>query len=240
MNFPAQTIDAPVRITFITLLIISLSLGCGKQKEEPTKVAPKNLIANPIVGKALRKELKEPTGELTKADLEKVELLDLSVNQLSEVPEGLENLTKLTVLNIYENKLTDVKGLEKLTQLDYLSLGSNQLTDLKGLEKLAQLTNLNLSSNQLTEVPKELEKLTQLRELWLDDNQLTSVKGLENLTKLEELYLHASQLTDVKGLERLTQLKNLWLDNNPDLTKAQIDELQKALPKCRIFSNPTK
>ena len=25
------------------------------------------------------------------------------------------------------------------------------------------------------------------------------------------------------------------LGNNPDLTKAQIDELQKALPKCRIF-----
>jgi hypothetical protein len=28
--------------------------------------------------------------------------------------------------------------------------------------------------------------------------------------------------------------------DNPDLTKAQIDELQKALPKCKIQSNPTK
>jgi hypothetical protein len=26
----------------------------------------------------------------------------------------------------------------------------------------------------------------------------------------------------------------------PDLTKAQIAELQKALPKCKIHSNPTK
>jgi hypothetical protein len=32
----------------------------------------------------------------------------------------------------------------------------------------------------------------------------------------------------------------LSLFNNPDLTKAQIDELQKALPNCRIYSNPTK
>ena len=27
---------------------------------------------------------------------------------------------------------------------------------------------------------------------------------------------------------------------DPDLTKAQINELQKALPKCEIHSNPTK
>jgi len=44
----------------------------------------------------------------------------------------------------------------------------------------------------------------------------------------------------VKGLEKLTQLKELWLQDNPDLTKAQIDQLQKVLPKCKIDSNPTK
>ena len=65
-------------------------------------------------------------------------------------------------------------------------------------------------------------------------------KELEKLTKLEGLDLHNNQLTDVKGLEKLTQLGFLRLENNPDLTKAQIDELQKALPKCIILSNPTK
>jgi len=44
----------------------------------------------------------------------------------------------------------------------------------------------------------------------------------------------------VKGLEKLTQLKTLNLYDNPDLTKAQIDQLQKALPKCRIYSDPKK
>jgi len=32
----------------------------------------------------------------------------------------------------------------------------------------------------------------------------------------------------------------LSLGYNPDLTKAQIAELQKALPKCYISSNPKK
>ena len=83
----------------------------------------------------------------------------------------------------------------------------------------------------------DLEKVTVL---FLDDNQLTSVKGLEKLTKLTILNLINNKLTDVKGLENLTQLKTLYLRINPDLTKAQIDQLQKALPKCRIGSNPTK
>jgi len=54
------------------------------------------------------------------------------------------------------------------------------------------------------------------------------------------LFLGGNQLTDVKGLEKLTQLTELNLRFNPDLTKAQIDELRKALPKCFITSNPKK
>ena len=49
----------------IPILIGLLVVGCGK----------KSLIADPIVEKAIREELKKPTGEPTKADLEKVENL---------------------------------------------------------------------------------------------------------------------------------------------------------------------
>jgi len=81
----------------------------------------------------------------------------------------------------------------------------------------------------------------KLKELSLGDHYLTEVpKGLEKLTQLEELNLNGNKLTSVKGLEKLTQLMLLTLKDNPNLTKAQIDELQKALPKCKIESNPTK
>jgi len=46
-----------------------------------------------------------------------------------------------------------------------------------------------------------------------------------------------NQLTSVKGLEKLDQLTYLHLDDNPDLTKAKIAELKKALPRCKIWSN---
>tara|TARA_Y100000588_G_C13888799_1_gene767753 strand:+ start:278 stop:751 length:474 start_codon:yes stop_codon:yes gene_type:complete len=126
-----------------------------------------------------------------------------------------------------------------LEEVPELELDSKQLTDVTDLEKLSQLKSLHLPHNKLTDV-KGLEKLTQLKELVLDDNQLTDVKGLKNLTKLEGLWLPRNQLTDVKGLEKLTRLKELDLEDNPDLTKVQIDQLQKALPKCSIRSNPEK
>ena len=61
------------------------------------------------------------------------------------------------------------------------------------------------------------------------------------LTQLMLLNLAGNKLMDVpKGLEKLTKLEYLNLIENPDLTKAQIAELKKALPNCKIFSNPTK
>jgi Leucine-rich repeat (LRR) protein len=201
-------------LLMIAVVALVALVGCGGGKQEETqalsqpesetppqitetpqqpKTTNEKLITDPIVEKAVRKELEKPEGELTEADFEKVTRLDLAHKQLTDVPKGLEKLTQLKVLYLSGNQLTDVKGLEKLT---HLFLG--------------------------------------------EGNQLTNVKGLEKLTQLKVLDLNSNQLTDVKGLEKLTQLEKLNLQGNPDLTKAQIDELQKALPKCKIFSNPTK
>ena len=122
----------------ILLILAAVALvGCGEK-------SPTVEIANPTIEKAIREELKKPTGELTKADLEKVTTLDLYGNQLTEVPKGLEKLTQLRALRLDYNQLTDVKGLEKLTQLKELFLPDNQLTDVKGLEKLTKLEVLLL------------------------------------------------------------------------------------------------
>jgi len=58
--------------------------------------------------------------------------------------------------------------------------------------------------------------------------------------QLEGLRIEGNQLVDVRPLSKLTQLKWIVLDGNPSLTKAQIDELQKALPKCEISHSAVK
>ena len=214
---------APTIVTNVvtnTLREVVTNIVAVAPQPTPTPTPPNIVTANamnPIIEKAIRKSINKPTGELTKADFEKVTKLNLDGNKLTEIPNGLEKLTQLKSLFLNGNQLTDVKGLEKLTQLEWLYLGNNQLTSVKGLEKLTNLEKLNVFNNNL-----------------IDAN------GLEKLTQLQQVNLGINQLTDVTGLENLTQLEWLYLQANPALTKAQIDQLQKALPNCRIDSNPKK
>jgi Leucine-rich repeat (LRR) protein len=102
--------------------------GCGDSKEQaaPRTEAKKSeavpvvavTIDNPIVENAIRESLKKSTGELPKAEVEKVTKLDLWCNQLAEVSKDLEKLTQLMFLTLGNNRLTDVKSLEKLDQLE--------------------------------------------------------------------------------------------------------------------------
>ena len=86
-----------------------------------------------------------------------------------------------------------------------------------------------------------MEKLTKLKKLSLYENELTEVpKGLENLKQLTFLNLSANRLTELPSLEKLNRLKTLGLWTNPALSKAQMNQLQKALPKCDIGHNTKK
>ena len=154
---------------------------------------------------------------------------------------GVVNPNKPSPKAVPEKLITD-PIVEKAVR-EELEKPEGKLTE-ADLEKVTELNfafvRAEAGAIALTELPKGLEKLTQLTMLILPNNKLTDVKGLEKLTQLTELWIQGNQLTDVKRLEKLTQLKELYLYDNPDLTKVQIDELQKALPNCIIHSNPTK
>ncbi len=83
----------------------------------------------------------------------------------------------------------------------------------------------------------DLEKVTRFN---LAFNQITDLKPLAGLAELDQVYLQDNQITDLKPLSGLTRLTTVWLVDNPNLTKAEIDKLQKALPKCEINHNATK
>jgi len=193
-------------------------------------------------------------------NLKRLEVLGLNGTNLTST-RGLEKLTQLKELGLYNNKLTSVEGLEKLTKLPRLNLDNNQLTSVKGLKMCTQLKELSLQNNpdltkaQIAGLRKALPNCNILSNIPLTKEESAKVieaairraakKPTGELTKADfekvtKLSLYGKQLTDVKGLEKLTQLKTLSLTKNPNLTKAQVAELKKALPKCLIFSNPKK
>ena len=139
----------------LVMMVAVVLVGCGKSEESP-KATSNKLIADPIVEKGIRAELEKPTGELTKADLEKVTFLYLGNTKINDAGlKELAKLQKLEDLTLTGTKVTDVglKEMAKLQKLETLDLNRTQITDagLKEVAKLQQLKSLFLVSTQITE-----------------------------------------------------------------------------------------
>ena len=107
----------------------------------------------------------------------KLTRLNLSGNQLSELPAEIGQLTQLQTLTLNDNRLIELPAeIGQLTNLREIHLDNNRLRELP--TDIGQLTNLlwlDLSGNQLSELPAEIGQLTNL--LWLDlsGNQLSEL-----------------------------------------------------------------
>ena len=153
--------------------------GTYKKIKSPKATPSKSVEINDrIIEEVIRRELNKPTGELTEADLEKVEVLLVTLNELSDA--GL-------------------KEVVKLKKLKYLGVGVTQVTDagLKELVEMKQLISLNLYSTQITdEGLKEVGKLKQLNKLHLQNTKITDA-GLKELVEMKQLKLLSLQFTEV-------------------------------------------
>lgn len=190
------------------------------------------------------------------ANLTQLERLELIGGQISDV-SALANLKKLEYIDLRNNfKLNKDKIALLQKALPNCFISHDHPTDLEiiegkvrmELDKFAvELTKLDLAKVNMivfdeheitdTSALTDLAKLTQLKTLGIPNNGLSDLGFLKSLTQLEHLDLQSNKITDLSPLAKLTKLKYIDLSSNPSLTKAQIEKLQKALPKCEISHN---
>lgn len=146
--------------------------------------------------------------------------LDLSWQQIEEIPDGFGNLKKLQVLNLKGNHLLRVSSeISKCVRLETINLAGalrycSQIPE--ALFSLEDLKSMNLSDNFFTEIPESVYGLCRLSTLIVQRNALLRLPdNLFQLRHLDHLELSENYLeslpASVGSLRRLTYL---GLDRN--------------------------
>jgi len=138
----------------------------------------------------------------------KLENLDLSSNSI----ENFENVCyceSLTKLQLSGNEITNLpNSLVKLQNLTILYLGYNSLSQIAPhIYYLKNLTLLALNNNKLTTLPSQFCNLTKLRTLHLHNNQILTLPRIvvDGLPNLLELSLRNNPLIDKFVRKRVTE-----------------------------------
>ncbi|KAI1292098.1 Protein flightless-1 [Halotydeus destructor] len=145
--------------------------------------------------------------------LKELTILDLSHNQLNEVPEELEHSTNLKLLNLSYN------------QIDFLP---NQL-----FVNLTNLTFLDLSDNNLDTVPPQIRRLVNLETLILNNNPLGHMRPLPALVSLHNLHLRNTRRTLKNIPPTLDVLENLVDVDLGENELARVPTFLYSLPKLK-------
>ncbi|XP_074452484.1 leucine-rich repeat-containing protein 40 [Larus michahellis] len=105
--------------------------------------------------------------------LHKLTHLDIRNNFLTSLPEEMEALTRLQVINLSFNRFKVFPSvLYRILALETVLLGNNQVGSIDPLQlkKLDRLGTLDLQNNDLLQVPPELGNCDTLRTLLLEGN----------------------------------------------------------------------
>lgn len=141
-----------------------------------------------------------------------LEVLDLSNNQLSELPDGFECLVNLRILFLTNNDFEKIPAvIARCPKLEMISFKSNRLTLVDENVLPVDTRWLILTENNIESLPYSMGQLHRLQKLALAGNQLTHLpKSMANCKNLELARLSANRLTSMP--DWIFQLPKLaWL-----------------------------
>jgi hypothetical protein len=147
-----------------------------------------------------------------------LEILDLSGNKLSSLPDDLPRLHKLRVIFCTANNFTEVpEVLGRCKNLEMISFKGNQISRIPAAALPESLRWLILTDNRITELPAEIGSCSRLQKLMLAGNQLHDLPSrMAACTRLELLRISANRFEKLPDwLLSLPRLAWLAYAGNP-------------------------
>lgn len=149
---------------------------------------------------------------------ETLEVLDLTGNQLSELPDELAECTKLRIIFCSENNFTELpEVLGRCPALSMVGFKANRIEVVSPRSLPAKLRWLILTDNAIERLPDELGQCSDLQKLMLAGNRLTELPAsLAHCQRLELLRIAANRLEALpEWLLSLPRLAWLAYSGNP-------------------------
>lgn len=139
-----------------------------------------------------------------------LEILNLTGNALSSLPDDLHRLTHLRVLFCSDNAFTELpQCLGQCAKLSMIGFKANQISQVAAAALPPQLRWLILTDNCISQLPDELGQRPLLQKLMLAGNQLTDLPpSLAQCQNLELIRIASNRLTHLPQ----------WLLTLPSLT----------------------
>lgn len=156
-----------------------------------------------------------------------LEVLNLSGNRLSSLPDDLPRLHKLRVLFCSDNLFSEVPAvLGRCPALQMIGFKANRIRQLPAAALPAGLRWLILTDNQLESLPAEIGACGQLQKLMLAGNRLRELPAsLAQCHKLELLRIAANQLSELPHwLLSMPRLAWLAFAGNPLCAQDELAE----------------
>ncbi|WP_373988168.1 leucine-rich repeat-containing protein kinase family protein [Duganella sp. BuS-21] len=147
-----------------------------------------------------------------------LEILDLSGNALSSLPEDLHRLHKLRIIFCSDNQFTELPAvLGACPALAMVGFKANRIREVPATALPPVLRWLVLTDNLIEELPAALGERPQLQKLMLAGNRLRALPGsMAQLHRLELLRIASNQLTALPDwLPALPRLRWLAYAGNP-------------------------
>ncbi|WP_373974696.1 leucine-rich repeat-containing serine/threonine-protein kinase [Chitinibacter sp. SCUT-21] len=147
-----------------------------------------------------------------------LEILNLSGNQLSSLPDDLPRLHQLKVIFCSDNRFTELPAvLGQCAQLEMIGFRANLISHVPAESLPPQLRWLILTDNQITQLPEQLGQATRLQKLMLAGNQLRELPAtLANCHNLELVRIAVNRFESLpECLLNLPKLAWLAFAGNP-------------------------